>query len=407
MSESSKIVAVVGGGPAGLMAAERLARAGVGVNLYDGKPSVGRKLLIAGRGGLNLTHSEMLETFVTRYGPAAARFADLLTDFSPADLRAFAAGLGVGTFVGSSGRVFPVGLRATPLLRAWLARLRDSGVNIHTRHRWIRFDCEGLTFRRPDCSCVTAEPDAVVLALGGASYPHLGSDGAWVELLRAEGVEITSLAPSNCGFEAAWSEAFRERAAGAPLKNLRVSVGEQTADGEIVLTDYGVEGGVVYALSAPLREAIARGGHATLILDLKRDLSLDAVRSRLARPRGKASFATWLRKAVKLIHPAPVLLRETTAPEDRLDPERLAARIKALPIRLSAPRGIAEAISSAGGVAFSELTDDLMLTRKPGVFIAGEMLDYDAPTGGYLLQAAFATGARAAKGVQRYLESDV
>jgi uncharacterized flavoprotein (TIGR03862 family) len=407
MSLSGKVVAVVGGGPAGLMAAEVLAAEGVGVNLYDAKPTVGRKFLIAGRGGLNLTHAEPLAAFARKYGEHAALFDPLLARFSPDDLRTWAAGLGIETFVGTSGRVFPKGLRSTPLLRAWIHRLREQGVRFHPRHRWLGFAPNGgLRFERLPGEPTEAHPDATVLALGGASYPHLGSDGQWVEVLQSCGVEVKPLEPSNCGFHADWSETFRERSAGEPLKNVRLFFQDHRVDGELMITRYGVEGGAVYALSGPLRDAIARDGRAVLLVDLKRDLEEGSVTERLSRPGGKASMANLLRKRLRLTGPVPSLLRECLAPEELRDPRRLAARIKRLPITLIGVQPIEKAISTAGGVAFAELTADLMLRKLPGVFVAGEMLDYDAPTGGYLLQAAFSTGVRAADGVVRWLGGD-
>jgi uncharacterized flavoprotein (TIGR03862 family) len=386
-------VAVVGGGPAGLIAAETLSAAGCAVTVYERMPTFGRKLLIAGRGGLNLTHSEPLAQFKTRYGAAAERIDACLDAFPPEALVAWAEGLGQPTFVGSSGRVFPKALKASPLLRAWLKRLADRGVDLQTRAEWLGWDEAGaFVFRdRP-----AVRPDAAVLALGGASWPRLGSTGAWAGLLQAKGVTVAPLRPANCGFVADWSPAFRERFAGAPLKPLALSFGGRTIRGEAVVTGYGLEGGGIYALSAALRDAIAREGKAVLELDLRPEVSEAQLAARLSRPRGRQSLSNFLRKAAGLPPVAVNLLREAGA---GAAPESLAQAIKRLPVVLTAPRGLDRAISSAGGVAWSEVDEGLMLKALPGVFVAGEMLDWEAPTGGYLLQACFATGVAAAKGL--------
>ena len=396
-------IAVVGGGPAGLMAATVAAAAGIAVDLYDAKPTVGRKLLLAGRSGLNLTHGEALPIFLTRYGAAAPALIDAIERFPPADLRDWLAELGVDTFVGSSGRVFPVGMKAAVFLRAWLRHLDGLGVHWHARHRWLGFADGGLRFDH-DGRAVTAHPDASVLALGGASWPRLGSDGRWVEPFAAAGIAVAPLRPANCGFEADWSAAFAERWQGAPLKTVALAFDDRRIRGEITITRYGVEGGPVYALGAGLREAIAATGEAVPLLDLKPDLPLAEVERRLAQPRRRASLSNFLRRTLGLAGPVAALLRESGWRDDGAgDIRGLAGRLKAMPLRLRRPRPIAEAISSAGGVLFSEVDDSLMLRRRPGVFVAGEMLDWEAPTGGYLLQGAFSTGRRAGHGALTWL----
>jgi uncharacterized flavoprotein (TIGR03862 family) len=386
-------VAVIGAGPAGLMAAERLSAAGLEVTVFERMPSVGRKLLMAGRGGLNLTHSEPFERFVARYGNAAGRLAPYITAFPPAALVAWAEGLGEPTFVGSSGRFFPKALKASPLLRAWLSRLAAQGVRIVTGAEWQGWDADGaLVFS----GAPPQRPDAVVLALGGASWPRLGSTGAWGRILADRGIAVAPFRPANCGFTVAWSETFAARFAGAPLKPLALGFEGRTVRGEAVVTGYGLEGGAVYALSAPLRDAIARDGRAVLELDLRPNLSEDQLAERLARPRGRASLSNFLRKAAGLSPVAVGLIREAFGPAP---PPDLARTIKHLPLVLTGERGLDRAISSAGGIAWSEIDERLMLKALPGVFVAGEMLDWEAPTGGYLLQACFATGLAAAEGV--------
>jgi uncharacterized flavoprotein (TIGR03862 family) len=395
-------VAVIGGGPAGLIAAERLSTRGCRVTVYERMPTFGRRLLIAGRGGLNLTHSEPFARFRTRYGAAAARLAPALEAFPPEALVAWAEGLGQATFVDSSGRVFPKAMKASPLLRAWLKRLADQGVRLQTRAEWLGWDETGaLVFR----DLPRETPDAVILALGGASWPKLGSTGAWAAALQAKGVEVAPFRPANCGFTADWSEPFRTRFAGTPLKPLALSFDGETVRGEAVITGYGIEGGGIYALSAALRDAVERDGRATLELDLRPDSPEDRLARRLDRPRGGQSLANFLRKTAGLAPVAVNLIREAAgggAPED-LTPEGLAHAIKHVPVRLTGTRGLERAISSAGGVGWSEVDERLMLKRLPGVFVAGEMLDWEAPTGGYLLQACLATGAAAAEGVLDWL----
>lgn len=393
-------VAVIGAGPAGLMAAERLARAGVRVTVHERMPSVARKFLMAGRGGLNLTHSEPLEAFLKRYGDEPREVARWIDAFSPAELIAWAEGLGQPTFVGSSGRVFPRAMKASPLLRAWLERLQAMGVEVRTRSRWTGWRDGALVLQTPEGERLE-QADAVVLALGGASWPRLGSDGAWRPWLEAAGVEVAPFRPANAGFDVAWSDAFKLRFAGRPLK-AAFSFGGRTVRGEAVISTYGIEGGAIYALSAALRDAIEADGAAVLTVDLKPDLSLGRLTERLQRPRGKASLSNHLRKAAGLDPLAIALMREAGDPPAQ--GAALAERVKATPLRLLAMQGLDRAISSAGGVRLDQLDENLMLRRRPGVFVAGEMLDWEAPTGGYLLQASFASGAVAAAGVLSWLD---
>jgi uncharacterized flavoprotein (TIGR03862 family) len=406
MPERNASAAVIGSGPAGLIAAEKLAEAGVRVTVYDRMPAPGRKFLLAGRGGLNLTHSEALPQFLARYGDAPASLRRAIEAFSPEALRAWCEGLGQPTFVGSSGRVFPRSMKASPLLRAWLRRLNDLGVTFAFRHRWTGWDDDGrLRFEHGD-ERITTAPDVTVLALGGASWPRLGSDASWVPLLEARGVAIARLRPSNCGFVATWSDTFR-RFEGAPLKRIAIRFAGREVRGEAVVTRDGLEGGAIYALSAPIRDAIEAEGGATIAIDLRPDVSADALTQKLAAPRGKQSLANVLRKAAKLSPVAVGLLRETAGaslPAMRAD--ALAALIKSVPVRLVATQPIAKAISTAGGIAFDALDQRCMLKKCPGVFVAGEMLDWDAPTGGYLLQASFATGVAAAQGAVEWLQQN-
>lgn len=401
---SDGYAAVIGGGPAGLMAAEQLALAGQQVRLFDAMPSAGRKFLLAGKGGLNLTHGEPFERFVARYGSRAAVLEPMLRGFGAAQLRGWAHTLGVDTFVGSSGRVFPADMKAAPLLRAWLQRLRRQGVQLQMRHRWLGWDEAGaLRFATPGGEA-RASPRATVLALGGASWPRLGSTGAWVEPLRAAGVDVAPLVPSNCGFDVGWSTHLRERFAGAPLKGVAITFDGWQQAGEFVLTEGGVEGNLVYAASARLRDAIARDGSATFALDLLPAFDAARVAAEVAHPRGSRSLASHLKSRLKLDGAKAALLWEVLPRDALADPVRIAAAIKALPITVTAPRPVAEAISSGGGVRFDALDAALMLKARPGVFVAGEMLDWEAPTGGYLLTACFATGHTAGQGAARWLE---
>ena len=392
-------IAIIGAGPSGLIAAEMLSAAGCRVTVYDHMPSPARKFLIAGRGGLNLTHSEPLVTFIKRYGTAADWLTPSINAFPPDALRRWCEGLGQDTYVGSSGRVFPRSMKAVALLRAWLQRLEQLGVIYRPRHRWLGFEDDALLFQHQN-ETLRITPDATLLALGGASWPRLGSDGAWTSVLAACGVELAPLRPANGGFIAPWSDYFRTRFAGMPLKPLAVAFAGHTRQGEAMITAHGIEGGIIYALSAALREAIERDGVATLPLDLRPTLSLDALTQKLSAPRASKSLSTYLGKAG--FSPLTIaLLRELTPPEQlaHADAASLAARFKALPLTLTATTGIARAISSAGGITRAAVTEDFMLRAKPGVFAAGEMLDWEAPTGGYLLQACFSTAVSAAHGI--------
>ena len=404
--ESRPKAAVVGGGPAGLMAAEILARGGAAVTVYDRMPSAGRKFLLAGRGGLNLTHSEPLERLLDRYGAASPRLRAAIEALSPVALRAWCEGLGQPTFVGSSGRVFPTALKTSPLLRAWLRQLAALGVDFKPRHRWTGWDDGALIFDTPD-GRVAVTPEATVLALGGASWPHLGSDGGWVDPMTRAGIAVVPLRPANCGFTAGWSDVFRNRFEGQPLKRIELSFDGQSVRGEAVVTADGLEGGGIYALSAPLRDAIAATGEAVVCIDLRPDLPVADLTRRLAGPRGKQSLSNFLRKAAALAPAAIGLLHEAAIARalslSAMQPAPLSEFIKGVPIRLIGVADIARAISTAGGIAFDEVDEAFMLERKPGVFVAGEMLDWEAPTGGYLLQASFATGAAAGRGALAYL----
>ncbi len=415
-------VAVIGGGPAGLMAAEVLvASQCVDVDIYDAMPSFARKFLLAGKGGLNLTHAEPQAEFMKRFGSRRAQLEPLLDVFGPQALRDWAQGLGVETFVGSSGRVFPAEMKAAPLLRAWLHRLRAAGVRFHVRHRWLGWGKNSsngvsLHFARPTGECFV-NADATVLALGGGSWARLGSDGAWVSLLKAEDVSVAALRPTNCGFDVAargtgagWSTHFRERFEGLPVKPVAASfidtdgVGQRRV-GELLITATGVEGSLVYAMSAGLRDVIEAHGEVTLVLDLLPDLDAGRVENEVARPRGSRSLSSHLQSRLGLKGVKSGLLRELLAVTDFNDPQRLAAAIKALPLKLVATRPLDEAISSAGGVEFDALDERLMLSEIPGVFCAGEMLDWEAPTGGYLLTACFSSGQAAGRGVLDWLEA--
>lgn len=387
------------------MAAEALAGAGMAVEVFDAMPSVGRKFLLAGVGGMNITHSEGYPAFVSRYARRHREIDALLRDFDGEALRQWIHGLGIETFVGTSGRVFPRDMKAAPLLRAWLKRLRDSGVVIHTRHRWLGWNADGtlrITYPQGE---LQLRADAVVLALGGGSWARLGSDGAWLPLLAERGVDISPLQPSNCGFEVqSWSALLTDKFAGAPLKNIALGMpGSAPRKGEFILTAQGVEGSLVYAWSAAIREAINRDGRATLLLDLLPDRPVNKIVQALAKPRGSRSMAKHLHGQLGIDGVKAALLRELTSPATFADPQALARAIKALPIELVRPRPLDEAISSAGGVRFEALDEGLMIQRLPGVFCAGEMLDWEAPTGGYLLTACFASGLRAGRAAADWL----
>ncbi|WP_448631871.1 MULTISPECIES: TIGR03862 family flavoprotein [Pseudomonas fluorescens group] len=398
-------VTIIGGGPAGLMAAEVLSQAGIQVDVYDAMPSVGRKFLLAGVGGMNITHSEAFPAFLARYGERAANLAPLLRSFGADELCRWIHELGIDTFVGSSGRVFPTDMKAAPLLRAWLKRLRDGGVAIHTRHRWLGWNADGSLKIASPAGEHAVRPAATLLALGGGSWSRLGSDGAWMLPLEQRGVTLAPLQPSNCGFDVqAWSELLVSKFAGAPLKNVALGLDDEVPRlGECVITATGIEGSLVYALSASIREAINQHGSATLHLDLLPGRPVDKVLQTLGKPRGSRSMAKHLHSQLGLDGVKAALLRELTPADAFADPARLAQAIKALPITLVKPRPLDEAISSAGGVVFSGLDENLMLRSVPGVFVAGEMLDWEAPTGGYLLTACFATGYRAGLGVLDWL----
>ncbi len=419
----NKSVVVVGGGPAGLMAAEVVSARGVQVDVYDAMPSLGRKFLMAGRGGLNLTHSSPFAEFVSRYGNRHPQIEPLLKTFGPKDIRRWANELGIETFIGTSNRVFPVGMKASPLLRAWLKRLSDNGVSFHPRHKWTGFlnsapaavrreasprDGEEntalreLKFESPDGEEMV-KADAVVLALGGGSWSRLGSDGAWVPWLRQVGAEVAPLRPANAGFEVAWSEHFRERYEGYPIKSVVLSFRSFRQQGEFIITKEGVEGSLIYAASTLLREEIESKGRAVITLDLLPQRTDEWVLEKLSKQRGSRSLASHLEKTVNLRGVKAGLLREFASREVLMNMERLAHFIKNMPIVLNAIRPIDEAISSAGGVKFESLDEHLMLQRMPGVFCAGEMLDWEAPTGGYLLTACFASGYVAGHGVLKWL----
>jgi uncharacterized flavoprotein (TIGR03862 family) len=398
----------MGAGPAGLMAAETVASAGVAVEVHDRMPSPARKFLMAGRGGLNLTHSESLERFMERYGTAEPALLDAVRAFPPSDLAAWCEALGQPTFVGSSGRIFPVSMKASPLTRAWLGRLDALGVRFVQRSRFSGWNERGLPLLDRGDGPQAVEADATLLALGGASWPRLGSDGRWVETLASEGIAVSPLRPSNMGVEIAWSAHLRERHIGEPLKRIAVSVGGRRVPGEAILTASGLEGGAIYALSPEIRRAFDTGGQAELTIDLRPDLAPEALVRRLSTPRSSSSLSTHLRKRAALSPAAIAILRESAlargAPLPQ-DPAPLAAAIKAVPLSVTGMRGLDRAISTAGGIAFAEIDPHFMLRKRPGTFVAGEMLDWDAPTGGYLLQASMATGRAAGQGILRWLES--
>jgi uncharacterized flavoprotein (TIGR03862 family) len=404
-----RTASIVGGGPAGLIAAEVLARAGVAVTVHERMPSPGRKFLLAGHGGLNITHSEDRERLLTRYGSSAERLTPMLDVFGPHDLREWCAELGEPTFVGSSGRVFPQAFRATPLFRAWLARLADLGVRIERRQRWTGWadDGLGLRFEGADGAFGEVASDVTVFALGGASWPRLGSDGGWAEPFSARGVAVSPLRPANVGVRVAWSAVFAERFAGVPLKNVALRVhgdGGPPVRGDAMVTTEGLEGGPVYAIGATIRHALDAAGRCTLDLDLRPDLTESQVVRRLQRRRSKDSTSTWLHRSLGLDPVAIGLLREAQGRDLPGDAASAAALVKAVPLEVTGTMPIDRAISTAGGIAWSEVDDSLMIRRLPGTFVAGEMLDWEAPTGGYLLQASFSTGVVAARGALARLE---
>ena len=408
-SEPEEIeIAIVGAGPAGLMAAETLVAAGHKPVLFDAMPTPARKFLMAGKSGLNITHSEPLEKFLRRYGDRKENIATAIHGFTPDAIQKWCDTLGVATFVGSSGRIFPKAMKASPLLRTWLKRLTEGGVTLRTRHKWTGWtEAAGskcLEFDTPP-GIVLARAGVTILALGGASWPKLGSDGAWREILASRGVEIAPFKPANCGFTVPWSNHFKDRFAGAPIKSSILSSGAQSLKGDFVISNYGVEGSAIYTLSRALREQIEKNGKAVLTLDLTPDRTAVALAERLGKPQGKRSFSTHMKRATGLSGAKAGLLRECLAPKVLADPSALASAIKALPVTLTSPRPIAEAISSAGGISFEAVDDRLMLKALPGTFVAGEMLDWEAPTGGYLLTAAMAQGKQAAAGVIKCLQT--
>jgi uncharacterized flavoprotein (TIGR03862 family) len=405
-------VVVIGGGPAGLMAADVLINGGERVDLYDSMPSVGRKFLVAGKGGLNLTHSESREQFLSHYGPRREFLEPILDKFSPEDLRMWVHELGVDTFVGTSGRVFPVGMKTAPILQSWTQRLRKDGIIFHMHHKWCGWSGDGsLLFETPDGK-VMVNPRAAVLALGGGSWARLGSTGTWVPLLVEKGICVAALRPSNCGFDVSWSEHFRTRFEGSPLKSVIVSFIDSRGNisrkqGDVIITKTGLEGSPIYAISAQLRDEIEANESAVIKLDLAPGLSQQRLRDRLSLPRGSRTLSGHLEKAVNIKGVKADLLREFVPTHTFSDPEKLAAAIKDLPISLIAPRPLDEAISSAGGVLFEELDENLMIRSIPGVFCAGEMLDWEAPTGGYLLTACFASGRTAGLGALAWVHRTI
>ncbi len=393
----SKTIAIIGGGPGGLMAAEVLATAGQSVTVFERKPTLGRKFLMAGRGGLNITHSEPMDKFIARYAEAADWLKPAIERFTPAHLRAWCEALGEETFVGTSGRVFPKALKASPLLRAWSKRLTAQGVQFKMQHDWQGWNAAGeLLFNG-----APFKADVTVLALGGASWPKLGSDGSWAAHLRAKGISVTPFAPANSGFLMPWSETFASRFAGQPLKPVTLSIGEQSVQGEIMLTQMGIEGGAVYALSSRIRKAIEANGSAQLNIDLRPGVLPDELAARLAAGQGSQSFSTYLKKVAGLTPAAASLVHEVTTAEQRkaLSPTALAQLIKNLPLKTTQAAGLERAISSAGGIAHAEVDENFMLKKLPGVYAIGEMLDWEAPTGGYLLQATFSTAVKAATSI--------
>ncbi|WP_343223987.1 TIGR03862 family flavoprotein [Oceanobacter mangrovi] len=417
-SPTSTSVAVIGAGPAGLMAAEQLVNAGLTVEVFDAMPSVARKFLLAGIGGMNITHSEPYADFVQRYGAEAAQLKPALDQLPPEQLRQWIHQLGIDTFVGTSGRVFPTDMKAAPLLRAWLQRLKAAGVVFHQRHRWTGWNpmpdsdsgcaAQHWCFDTPNGS-IERQFDAVVLALGGASWQRLGSDGRWQPWLQQAGIAVTPLVAANCGFEVDWSDYLKEKFAGAPIKHVALSLTDNQGQrwqktGEFVISAYGLEGSLIYALSRPMRELLQAGKPVNLLLDWLPHTSLKELEQKLSQPRGKLSFSNWLRKKLKLPAVANSLLRDCLPELDLNNPQALANAIKAMPLQPLRTRPIDEAISSAGGVQWNALDEDLMLKQLPGVFVAGEMMDWEAPTGGYLLTACFATGMRAGQAAARFIQ---
>jgi len=395
-------VVIIGAGPAGLMAAETLSAAGKKVTIYDRKPSPGRKFLMAGRGGLNITYSEPLEAFLSRYGRTADWLRPHILDFTPDDMREWCASLGQNTFIGSSGRVFPESFKASPLLRAWIARLESAGVGFVLQHEWVGWnEKDELVFIGPDRKPVAVHTDATLLALGGGSWQKLGSDGSWTQILAEKKIPIAPLRPANCGFEIAWSPVFRDKYAGQPLKSITITFDGRTISGDAMIGKKGIEGGVIYALSAPLRDAIGTEGVANILIDLRPGLSLQDLQKKLQVPRLGKSFSNFLRKALNLPPVAIGLVYECGG--QNLTPAALAALLKAIPLKLISPFPIDRAISTAGGIRLEAIDEYMMLKQLPGVFVAGEMLDWEAPTGGYLLQASFATGKAAGQGISRWL----
>ncbi len=405
MSEDN-FVAIVGAGPAGLMAAEIIANAGIRVVVYDRKPSVGRKFLMAGRGGLNLTHSEDIASFLSRYREQEEFLTPLIKNFSPQDLRNWCEGLGQKTFIGSSGRVFPESMKASPLLRAWLSRLEKMGVEFSLQHTWKGWDENAhILFETNAGETKSVNPRAILLALGGASWPGLGSDGIWTTLLKNSGLSVSPLQPSNCGFSVEWSDFIKQHYAGQPLKNIALSYQQHTVQGEAVVSEKGIEGGAVYALSSILRETIHQSGMAKTHIDLRPTMNRELLIQKLQSPRGRKSFTTWLNKSLALPPLQIALLHENVKDIQAFPPEKLADLIKAIPLTLTATFDIERAISSAGGLCTKSVDEGMMIKSIPGVFAAGEMLDWEAPTGGYLLQACFATGHAAGCGILKYLSS--
>lgn len=411
MSDSNTLrVAIIGAGPAGLMAAETLSLAGIQVDIYDAMPSVGRKFLLAGIGGLNITHSEPYDTFCSRYGDRQAQLQPILDRLPPSALRSWASGLGIETFVGSSGRVFPSGMKAAPLLRAWLHRLRSSGVRLHVRHRWLGWNSDGGLRLNNTGGEISIKPEATILALGGASWPKLGSDGAWVSLLEGMGVDVAPLQSANCGFDVTWSEHLRSQFSGAPVKSVALTFTDvqgvtERRQGEMIIGSHGVEGSLVYAFSRQLREYVNAHGKATFTLDLAPGYEAERLLAEVSHPRGSRSISSHLKSRIGITGVKMALLHEFLSKEQFADAATLAAAIKALPITVHATRPIEEAISTAGGVSFRSLDEKLMLHSLPGVFVAGEMVDWEAPTGGYLLTGCFASGLAAGLGVLDWLRS--